>query len=259
MYKQATIFSALAFLFLSVPVFAAETISAGFAPSSLWISKTNLIEGDSAIIFTVLYNSSNASLSGDVIFTIDTVSIGIKHFTLDAGATEIESLSWTARTGSHTLAARIENVIDAAKVKTSLKNASTVTISVVVAAPPPPAPAATSAPMVDGVVPVIQNAGKTIYTATENARTAGAASLANALKSSTSTKNGSVLGVQTQNLSSPANPANDSIFAKMWRGLLSILLFIFNSQILFYILLLFVLYVFYKLVRVMFGDRKNRR
>ncbi len=246
-------------LLISLPAYAADTsVAAGFPPGSLWLSKTALKDGDTTTVFTVLYNSSDASLTGDAIFLVDTTELARKHFVLDVGTTEVESVSWTAVTGMHTLSARIENVTNSStKAKTTIQSTAAGTVSVTVLAPPPPPPPvviASSTP-VGGVVPIIENAGKTIYAAAEDARKSGAAALAIALAPVKETTHGSVLSAETENRVPSAQ--NESFFQKFWKGFLSLLLFIFQTQTLFYLVLAVVLYLLYKLARVFFAERRR--
>ena len=55
------------FLQLVVPSLSdaeVKELSAGFAPRSIWLSRTHVVAGESVNIFTVLYNSSDNSISG---------------------------------------------------------------------------------------------------------------------------------------------------------------------------------------------------
>src|SRR3989338_7312398 len=133
----------LLFLLLFAPPFVslADTgPSAGFAPS-IWMSRTNVVAGESVNIFTVLYNSSDNPISGDVIFTVDSASIGTKDFTLASGETQIVSWPWTAKVGSHTVSARIEKAVGVSE-SANVLNQTAGNITVSIDAPPPPSPAA---------------------------------------------------------------------------------------------------------------------
>lgn len=131
---------------LEIPVLSyAETVglSAGFAPRAIWISRAHATAGESVNIFTVLYNSSDDSISGDVIFLIDDASIGAKNFTLKSGETQILSAPWTAKVGDHSISARIEKLLVAGRgASASALYETTGNVTVSVAAPPPPSPAA---------------------------------------------------------------------------------------------------------------------
>src|SRR3989344_11279 len=84
------------------PLFGAN-LSAGFAPNSVWVSKNNVTAGKSVNIYTVLYNSSDEPISGDLTFLVDSTAIGTKNFTVSSGETKIESYPWQALVGTHTV------------------------------------------------------------------------------------------------------------------------------------------------------------
>src|SRR3990167_2198472 len=115
----------LAFPFISL----AETVNlrAGFAQSAIWMSRSHVVAGESVNIFTVLYNSSDNSISGDVVFSIDDVSIGTKNFTLGAVETQTVSVPWVAKSGNHTASARIEKAAGSG-INASVLNQTTGTI-----------------------------------------------------------------------------------------------------------------------------------
>lgn len=244
---------------------------AGFAPSSVWLSKTSLTDGDTVSAFTVLYNASGAPLTGMLVFTEDGTGFATKSFTLAAGATEIESVSWAAKEGAHSIAARIENASDpATKTKTPLSNESAGSVNVTVAAPPPPPPApvavasgsggnASTTGTSAGAVALVQSAADTAYKATESLRQAGAAALSRTVAEAAASPSGSVLGTSTSKVSAvPPSTGINSFIPLIWHGGLTALLFVFRLQILFYIALLFVLFVLYKLLRVLISDRRHR-
>src|SRR3989344_4394587 len=90
---------------------ASGDIPAGFAPTSIFASQTNIVAGDTISLFSVLYNSSGNALTVDVVFTIDGAAVGTKRISLDAGATQTPSISWTATAGSHAASAHLENIV----------------------------------------------------------------------------------------------------------------------------------------------------
>ena len=59
--------------------------AAGFAPGSLWLSKTEAKAGETLKIFTVVYDSGLSPIEGDVVFTVDAKNAGTRHFKLNAG------------------------------------------------------------------------------------------------------------------------------------------------------------------------------
>lgn len=128
-----------ALLAISLPFVAfasAASIPAGFAPSSIFASETDIAAGDTISLFTVLYNSSPDDVSGDVVFTVDGEEVGSKQFSLSAGQTATESVSWTATEGSHTASAKLANTVSSSGMGTPFLNADAGTITLTVTPPP---------------------------------------------------------------------------------------------------------------------------
>src|ERR1700733_7369024 len=168
------------------PIFA-DDVSAGFAPHSVWLSKSDITSGDSVNIFAVLYNSSDNAITGELNFFVDGMSIGTKDFTVSSGETQIESFPWTATVGIHSLSATIGQISSSdSSVSTALQNETTGNISVVVA----PVPAQTEATVpsqtsetinnitstIENIIssssPAVASGLSSIYNETESARTA---------------------------------------------------------------------------------------
>jgi hypothetical protein len=244
-----------AFLSLST-VASAAALPAGFAPGTLWLSKAALADGERANVSTALYDSGDASLSGDLIFTDNGTTFANVPFTLAAGESRIYSAAWTAKGGSHTLGAALANV-KSGSASASVKDASAASISVSVAAPEPPSPALSAATSTAGAV---QKAASTAFDAAESVRTAGADAIRGQLAALSATSSASgmpeqkVLGTSTQK----AAAASGDWLAAAERGALTGLLFVFDSQLWFYLLALIALYLVYKVIRTAFSDRRNR-
>jgi hypothetical protein len=233
--------------------YASDALHAGFAPTSLWLSKTALTDGDTATLYAVLYNSGDATLTGDLTFADNGAALSTKHVDIAPGSTEIESAPWTARAGAHTFTATLSNT-------PALSDASTGSVAVTVAAPSPPSPTEKAASSALSAVPALQSAVSKAYDAAESVRTGGAAAIEGAL-ADVETPEGSVLGTSTSRVAAAkaATPAKaPGLMASAERGALSGLLFIFDSRLWFYILLVIVLYLLYKLVRVLFSSRRRR-
>ncbi|MBI4155617.1 MAG: hypothetical protein HY507_00080 [Candidatus Zambryskibacteria bacterium] len=159
-------------------------LSAGFAPNSVWISKSNVAGGESVNIFAVLYNSSEESLTGELLFLIDDSVIGLKNFTLAVGQTKIESFPWTAEQGKHKVSAKIEKVWNTGantNATIALLNQTTGSITVLILPPlPPPPPSKTAEALKTAVstlktalsssTPVVANALESLYNTTESIR-----------------------------------------------------------------------------------------
>lgn len=240
----------------SAPALAAELLPAGFAPGTLWISKTNLAAGDNAIFYTVLYNSSSGTVAGNVVFTLDNAALGTQHVSLAAGASQIVSLPWAATTGSHTALATFES--DASS--SLLAGTTTSTLALTVAAPPPPSPAvAAAASAASGVLGAVQSARTAAIDGIQ--KILAADSTANA--SSTGSK-GEVLGVSDYRApkasTEPALAASagaSGLFSSLWHGFLRVLLYILQSNILFWLTLALAAYVVLRVVLIMLSERRR--
>lgn len=127
---------------LGVPGFhyaEAADIEAGLAPKSIWLSRSRVVAADSVKILTVVYNSSNTSITGQVVFSVDDTPIGNKDFALKEGEAQIISQEWLAQAGNHSVSARVTNTFNADTKKiTVVLNRSVESIAVNVEKPPPP-------------------------------------------------------------------------------------------------------------------------
>lgn len=242
-----SLFASFAIFFSFFPLSAAaqtEKLSAGFPEAPLWLSSTDVTDGDAVKIYSVLYNASGASVSGTISFTVDTKTISSDPFTLAAGATQIESAPWSATAGTHTFGAEIESTASTS----ALTNQKTSSVTLVVKdAPPPPAAvealttataAANSA--ITTATPVIASAANNVFAATENIRNAGTAYLESKLAGETDTgkAKGEVLGAETYNAPAAAPAAAASglpgFFSSALTAIERFFLAIFSSTWLFY-------------------------
>jgi hypothetical protein len=251
-------------LFLLAPTFAFAAIQAGFPTAPLWLSKTDIIDGESIVIYTVLYNSSEESLTGDVEFLVDGELIGTKGVSAAAGTTQIVSEDWTAKEGSHAFSARLVGA-DAALTSTVT---GTTTVSVA-AKPPPPEPvvktiAAAGAleQAIASTTPVVQEFASTTFATTESIREKAVSALEK-LASSTAPQ-GEVLGAaDEQPVSAEENAAASfdigSWIQNIWQAILGALLFVARSPLWFYIAAAFVLFLIIQFVRAALSDTSHSR
>lgn len=280
--KQLLILTVLFFCLAWLPssALANENLPAGFSSAPLWLSKTELTEGDSVTILTPLYNSSTKKISGDVVFTVDEKTIGTASFELGPGEAKIVSVIWKETAGTHSVKARIENTIDDAKQAAALSGSETTAISISVASAPP-APAAVQAlssvaavaeSSASAAAPVVASVAGAVIDKTEEIRKAAVASLENSLTgtdskaaANSSSGSGAVLGVQTYRApqlggdkalaAAGAAPASSG-----WvRMLQQILLFIVSYTWVFYPLLLIILLGLLYLVAKAVSRKKPRR
>lgn len=101
-------------LFFANPVFAVGPAidNAGFVQSNIWYSKDPFYVGDKIRVYTVIFNGSAYDLSGAVEFLDNGVLIGKADFALASGG-RVRDLwvDWKALEGKHTITARFANVI----------------------------------------------------------------------------------------------------------------------------------------------------
>lgn len=242
-----------AFLALLLPIIAtAEAIPAGFPAQPIWVSTQQPTAGDSVNIFTVVYNGSTAKIQGTVLFTVDGNAIGTKQFALDAGTSAMESVSWKAVAGAHTIAASID-----AGTGVALANAKTDSIRIEVAAAPPPSQVAQSVAAVSNIIgtivasstPFIANAAQNTFQLTEAVREGAAQYFQNQLEHNSgraADADGPVLGVQTERADDFAQTAA-AASPSWWRSGLSmfdrLMLALFSSVAFFYPLLALVIFI----------------
>ena len=246
-------------LFPFVAFAEGEKLPAGFAPNSVWVSSAHIAAGDSVNIFTVVYNSSDVPLTGDVNFMVDEKSIGVKNFSIKAGETEIASISWNATFGSHSVYARIEKISDTdTSAGASVLNRTTDTITLTVSPTPPPSQSTQTINTIKNLIssstksatPVVQNVIATLEIMRQSAIDALESRLA-----TSSPRQNQALGA------SPADTATSSeaaigTLSTIWLTVIGALLVIFRIQWLFYLALLLVTYILYKVIRAVFSERR---
>ena len=236
---------------LLLPCFAlADTGRAGFPASSIWLSTTVPLSGQSVTVYAVAYNSTANKLDGTLTFNIDSKALSTMAVSLASGASQIYSTQWIAAEGTHTFNAALSGttVSDVAK--------DTGTVSITVASPPAPSATqqavAQTTTVVNNIasssIPVVSKVGQTIYNTTEDLREKGLAYMQAQSGASTKTAavdRGAVLGTSTVRT---AAPKSGGFMAAIW----SVLLMIFASRAIFYpvflILILFILWLLMKWV-----------
>jgi hypothetical protein len=247
----------------------AENVPAGFPQSAVWLSKTNLVTGDGATIYTVVYNSSMTSLQGTVVFLVDGKSVGSKPWSAAPGTTEIISQTWAATEGEHAITAKIEG-LTGSSVPLSTLQTSTTTVSVA----PPPAPSElvtdtqvavdTIAGTLGDTAPIVADVASTTSNIAEDIRESVVSALTS-LASSTAPK-GEVLGAedyQAQESTQEKKNFVDQIASgaqKALHAVVSALLVVASSPLWFYLALLVLLIVLIQFARMVRRERSfNRR
>lgn len=245
----------------ALPGIVFASAAAGFAPGSLWLSKTEAKAGETLKIYTVVYDSSSSNIEGDVVFTVDAKDAGTQHFKLNAGETQIVSSDWKAIAGTHTFGASLKNVTGVAGAANTQTNSTNITI-----ADAPPSPIAQYSNVVTNIIssssPAVQNIVQSVASTTENWRQAGVDFLSKALytdqvlATDNRRQEPAVLGTSTSNVISSSTAKKSGFFGSVWRYILQALLFIFTIKLLFYFALLVVVYILYKIIRAIFSERR---
>lgn len=236
---------------LLLPLFAfADTGRAGFPASSIWLSNTMPLSGQSITVYAVVYNSTANKLDSTLTFNVDEKTLSTMAVSLASGASQIYSTQWVAAEGTHTFSGTLSGttVSDVAK--------DTGTVSITVAAPPAPSPTQQAVAQTTNIVnsiasssiPVVSKVSQVIYNTTEDLREKGLAYMqaqSGASTTSVAVDRGAVLGTSTVR---SAAPKSGGIMAAIW----SVLLMIFASRAIFYpvflILILFILWLLMKWV-----------
>lgn len=118
------------FLGLLLALSPSFAFAAGFAPQSIFLSKSPVVEGDTVRIYAIVSNPSDAKFSGTVALSDAGNDIGAVAVTLAAGATQTASVLWKPLAGSHTISATLK--ADSGAVEQTKSETFTVD------APPPP-------------------------------------------------------------------------------------------------------------------------
>lgn len=238
----------------------AENTPAGFPQSPLWLSKTELTTGDGVTIYTVVYNSSQNSLQGTVVFQVDGKPVGSKPWSAAPGTTEIISQTWAATEGEHAITAKIEG-LSGSTLPLSALVTSTTTVTVA-PLPAPPEIVTDTQVAVDTIAgtlgdtaPILGDVASSTSNIAEDVRE-GIVGILTDLASTTAPK-GQVLGASDEIHTEPTAKKNmlDSVWdgtQKAFHGVIVFLLAVASSPLWFYLailVLLIVLIWFFKMVR----------
>jgi hypothetical protein len=249
-------------LALSFPVLS-FALPQGFAPGSLWLSTTDASAGQTIKVYSVLYNSSAHDFEGDIDFEADGESIQTLHFKLDPGETRIFSADWSAVAGRHSFSAQLKNVPSGSVAGPSVTD--TVTLTVAASAPSIAQTYLTAAnDFLASTSPGLASFAAGIASTTESWRQAGADWLSKELYTDQSTaasasstagaaEDGLVLGTSTYRQSAEAS---GGLWSALKHILFTVLLYICTIQILFYLALLVLIFILYKIVRALFTLRR---
>lgn len=106
-----SIFGLIGFLFTGIlfpATLFAEAAPAGIPAGALWFSKEPIFAGETISIFTVVYNSTNYTLSGTAALRDGTTTISKKEFTVPGnGAVNTIVFPWEVTPGNHAFSVAI--------------------------------------------------------------------------------------------------------------------------------------------------------
>ena len=234
---------AIAALICTLPFWASAQAGlpaqAGFPNKPLWLSTTNPAAGEELSISTVLYNSTSATIAGNVTFSVDGAAFKTQGVSLAAQSSSVVSAQWTATAGTHSFGAQFK-----AAGETSAAQQQTSAISITVAPPPPPSElqqnvskaAEVAGSFASSSAPLVQKIAQAVFARTEAARNAGINYLESKVdkKSPGPTKNSNVAG-----FASSTSPASSSTLHNIGQTALAGALFVLKSFYLFYPILAF--------------------
>lgn len=234
--------------------------SVGFPAQSLWLSDTKPSIGEKVRIHTVLYNGTDADISGSLTYIVDTKSHETKQVSLKSGESVILSSLWTATEGEHTFAAQFGQG-ESAETQTSAS------ISISVDAPPSALQQTVtqakdvSAHIASTSIPIVSSVANTVFQATESFRSAGVTYLENVVQEQSNQTQESepepaVLGTSTEAVKktnvegfgkdSAAAATAGGVFTKIKSAAAAGALFTFKSLWLFYPLFVILLLILFR-------------
>lgn len=235
----------LAILFVPLCAYAA---SAGFPSGHIWLSKESAVSGEKIVLFTVIKNSTEQPVSGNVIFEVDKKQVDIQPFETSAGASSLITGMWSAAAGTHSISARIES-----PAPSSLVNGqATGQIQITVTNPPPPPPPSA----IEKSTRAISTKASEIASSTspilssllgriEAMRQRGIAKIEAGLAKENTSLKPAVLGTSTK--ASSERSAITSLMQRIWNGAL----YVFKTKVLFYIFFGFTVLLLFFILRLL--------
>src|SRR3989344_2163305 len=83
----------------------AEETVVGFPGQSVWLSRSSAVAGETIQLYAALYNAGVKKFSGTIVFLVDNERVAEKEFSLEPGASTLESALWASTEGAHTVRA----------------------------------------------------------------------------------------------------------------------------------------------------------
>jgi hypothetical protein len=87
--------------------YGAETINSGFIPGQIWYSSEELIEGQTVNIHTAIWNGDKNSLTAKVEFYDKNVILGSREITVNSLELKNVSVPWKITSGDHVISAKV--------------------------------------------------------------------------------------------------------------------------------------------------------
>jgi len=104
---------------LALGLFPSVVFGAGFARQSIFLSKTQVFEGDSVLVHTIVANEAVEKFAGTLTITEGDEKIGTVPVALAAQEAQAISISWKPVAGSHTLTATLRDTSEEIAEKTT--------------------------------------------------------------------------------------------------------------------------------------------
>lgn len=224
--------------------------SAGFPEKTLWLSNMSPSVGAKVQIYSILYNATDTTKKGSLVFLVDEGAVGALDVSLPSGESRIYSVPWTATSGSHNFSAKFgAEGSQSAQVSTSL--------SISIAEPPSPVAQAlsdvksVSTQVIASSTPVVQKIAGKIFASTEAVRNAGVAFLENQIDTPARKGTGmtNVEGFLAPSSSSSSTPSETSALHNMTQVAAAAALFAFKTSWLFYFLALILCYLLFRFAK----------
>ncbi len=231
-------------VFISALPFLASA-QAGFPDRPLWLSNTKPVAGEEVSISTVLYNASDATTAGTLLFLVDGEKLSSQDVSLAPQSSTVVSAKWTARSGSHSFSARFSSG------ESATVQQQTSAVEVAVAEPPPPSAlqqnveraTAVASTFASSSAPIVQQVAQTVFAQTEALRNAGIEYLEKKVDAPATAKNASDSKPAATGFAAPTSTqSSGSTLHNVGQAALAASLFTLRSLYLFYPLLAFLLF-----------------
>ncbi len=105
-----------------------STSTSGFIPGQIWYSNSNLVVGETVNIYTAVWNGNNETISAKVEFYDKNVVLGSRDITVSPNELKEVSVSWKITAGDHLISAKIissTQTISGKKENITLSNSTT--------------------------------------------------------------------------------------------------------------------------------------